>query len=79
MKCKKCQTELEQGVTLCPECGTENAENGKTGLGAGKIALLVILAVAAIAVVVALFAGGNIIKLILYIREGKLQKRLFKL
>lgn len=59
MKCKKCQTELEQGVTLCPECGTENAENGKTGLGAGKIALLVILAVAAIAVVVALFAGGT--------------------
>ena len=59
MKCKKCQTELEQGVTICPDCGTENAENGKTGLGAGKIALLVILAVAAIAVVVALFAGGT--------------------
>lgn len=26
MKCKHCQAELEEGVTLCPECGTENAE-----------------------------------------------------
>lgn len=26
MKCKNCQQELEDGVTLCPECGTENAE-----------------------------------------------------
>ncbi len=23
--CKNCQTELEEGVTLCPQCGTENA------------------------------------------------------
>ena len=26
MKCNHCQAELEEGVTLCPECGTENAE-----------------------------------------------------
>ncbi len=26
MNCKNCQCELEEGVTLCPECGTENAE-----------------------------------------------------
>ena len=26
MKCIHCQAELEEGVTLCPECGTENAE-----------------------------------------------------
>ncbi len=24
MKCKNCQTELEEGVTLCPSCGEEN-------------------------------------------------------
>ena len=57
MKCKNCQTELEEGVTLCSNCGTENAESAKTGLGAGKIALLVVLAVAAIAVIAALVMG----------------------
>ncbi len=25
MNCKNCQAELEEGVTLCPNCGTENA------------------------------------------------------
>lgn len=25
MECKNCQTELEEGVTLCPQCGFENA------------------------------------------------------
>ncbi len=59
MKCKHCQNELEKGTTLCPVCGKENPEAGKTGLGAGKIALLVILAVAAVAVIVALVAGGG--------------------
>ena len=59
MKCKHCQNELEEGVTLCPACGQENSEPAKTGLGAGKIALLVILAVAAIAVIAALVMGGN--------------------
>ena len=43
-------------MKFCPSCG---AAQGKTGLGAGKIALLVILAVAAIAVVAALLAGGK--------------------
>ena len=57
MNCKNCQTQLEEGVTLCPNCGTENVAPAKTGLGAGKIALLVILAVAAIAVVAALIMG----------------------
>lgn len=59
MKCKYCQSELEEGVTLCPACGKENSEPAKTGLGAGKIALLVILAVAAIAVIAALVMGGG--------------------
>ena len=89
MKCKHCEAELEEGVTLCPECGhsIEEAEEiapveteileqpleeipaeepvpaeptpvveGK--LTAGKIALLVALGVAAIAIVVALIMGG---------------------
>ena len=59
MKCKYCQSELEEGVTLCPACGKENAEPAQTCLGAGKIALLVILAVAAIAVIAALVMGGG--------------------
>ena len=59
MKCKHCQNELEKGVTLCPVCGGENPESAQTGLGAGKIALLVILAVAAIAVIAALVMGGG--------------------
>ena len=59
MKCKHCQNELPKGETLCPVCGGENPEAAKTGLGAGKIALLVILAVAAIAVIAALVMGGN--------------------
>ena len=59
MKCKHCQNELEKGVTLCPVCGKENPEAAQTGLGAGKIALLVILAVAAIAVIAALVMGGG--------------------
>ena len=114
MKCNKCEAELEEGVTLCPECGCDNApaeemqeaveetvteatpeqeaveetvteaapeqeaveeeikedvtdtqeapeekteiKEGK--LTPGKIALLVVLAVAAIAVIVALVAGS---------------------
>lgn len=59
MKCKHCQNELEKGVTLCPACGKENPEAAQTGLGAGKIALLVVLAVAAIAVIAALVMGGG--------------------
>ena len=65
MQCKNCHTVLEEGVTLCPNCGTENAvaaepvKAEKTGLGAGKIALLVVLAVAAIAVIMALILGGG--------------------
>ena len=59
MKCKHCQNELPKGTTLCPTCGGENPEAAQTGLSAGKIALLVVLAVAAIAVIVALVLGSG--------------------
>ena len=68
MKCNHCHAELDEGVTLCPECGTENAPAAETpvetapemkqGLSAGKITLLVVLAVVAIGVVIALIMGG---------------------
>ena len=30
MKCKYCEAELEEGVTLCPACGKDNAEETVT-------------------------------------------------
>ena len=56
MNCKKCNAEMAEGMKFCPACGTAQGSNG---LGAGKIALLVILAVAAIAVIAALVMGGS--------------------
>ena len=106
MKCKNCDAELEEGVSLCPGCGFDNTPEQeipgteetaepmeaaaevqepeqtvapeaaeeteaaeapkqeqqqtemKPGLSAGKIALLVVLSIAAVAVVVALIVGG---------------------
>ena len=108
MKCKKCEAELEEGVSLCPSCGFDNSEEEtvpaaeettseqtsvvedasqdqpeqelsevqsapqqeasaesneeKTtitpGIGPGKIVLLVILGILAVAVVIALIMGG---------------------
>ena len=57
MKCKFCNAELEQGAAKCPACGAEVEQAGK--LSAGKIALLVVLAVAAVAVIIALIMGGT--------------------
>ena len=60
MNCKKCNAELEEGMKFCPSCGADQAaEESKAGLGAGKIALLVVLAIAAVAVVIALVMGGK--------------------
>jgi hypothetical protein len=47
---------MAEDMKFCPACG---AAQDKNGLSAGKIALLVILAVAAIAVVAALVLGGK--------------------
>ena len=57
MKCKFCNAELEEGAVKCPACGAEVEQTAK--LSAGKIALLVVLAVAALAVVIALIMGGT--------------------
>ena len=60
MNCKKCNAELEEGMKFCPSCGADQAaEESKAGLGAGKIALLVVLAIAAVPVVIALVMGGK--------------------
>lgn len=55
MKCKYCNAELEAGAVTCPGCGAEVEQQKLSG---GKIALLVILSVLALAVVVALVMGG---------------------
>ena len=57
MKCKFCNAELEEGAVKCPACGAEVSESAK--LSAGKIALLVVLTLTAVAVVIALIMGGN--------------------
>ena len=36
MNCKFCNAELEEGVTLCPECGKDNAESEKKSAPADK-------------------------------------------
>lgn len=57
MKCKFCNAELEPGMETCPACGAEVEQTARRS--AGKIALLVVLAVAAVAVVIALIMGGT--------------------
>ena len=53
MECKKCKAQLEPGVTVCPECGTDNTPDAPKGiyLTPGKlvalIAVVVVLAAAA--------------------------------
>lgn len=60
MECKKCKALLEKGVTVCPECGTDNAAEAPKGivLTPGKLALIVAGVVVLTAVVVALIMGG---------------------
>ena len=35
MECKKCKAQLEQGVTVCPECGSEHIS--KMGYGTQRV------------------------------------------
>ncbi len=68
MKCNHCQQELEEGVTLCPNCGTENAQASETPvvsetpnttkLSPGKLALAIAACVALLALLIALIVGG---------------------
>ncbi len=60
MECKKCKAQLEAGVTLCPECGTDNTPEAPKGilLTPGKLAALVAVMVVLAAAVVALILNG---------------------
>ena len=65
MNCKKCQHELEEGVTLCPKCGTENSEPAvqtpteEKKIGFGKIALALGILVALLVLLAAMILGGQ--------------------
>lgn len=60
MKCKKCQTELEKGCKVCPECGeaVEAAEEKLLQVSPGKFAFTVAACVVLLAVLIALVVGG---------------------
>ena len=55
MKCKFCQAELEEGVTLCPACGQENLpeETAKKKMTSTKLAVIYICIIALLAVLIA--------------------------
>lgn len=61
MKCKFCNAELEEGSTLCPACGKDNAAAEETSapkMSAGKLTLIILMALVAVAVVAALIFAG---------------------
>ena len=60
MECKKCKAQLEKGVTVCPECGTDNTPEQPKGivLTPGKLVAVIAAVVVLTAVVVALIMGG---------------------
>ena len=60
MECKKCKAQLEPGVTVCPECGTDNTPEQPKGivLTPGKLVAVIAAVVLLTAVVVALIMGG---------------------
>ena len=67
MKCKFCQAEMGEGVTLCPACGQENqiletaveeAVPAKKKLTSGKLAAIYIGIIAVLAVLVAFLITG---------------------
>ena len=60
MECKKCKAVLEQGVTVCPECGTDNTPEAPKGilLTPGKLVAVIAGAVVLTALVVGLILNG---------------------
>ena len=60
MECKKCKAQLEHGVTVCPECGTDNTPDAPKGivLTPGKLVAIIAAVVVLTALVVALIMGG---------------------
>ena len=55
MKCKFCQAELEEGVTLCPACGQENLpeETAKKKMTSTKLAVIYICIIVLLAALIA--------------------------
>ena len=60
MECKKCKAQLEHGVTVCPECGTDNTPEAPKGivLTPGKLVAVIAAVVLLTAAVIALILGG---------------------
>ena len=60
MECKKCKAQLEHGVTVCPECGTDNTPEVPKGivLTPGKLVAVIAAVVLLTAAVIALILGG---------------------
>jgi len=60
MECKKCKAQLAPGVTLCPECGTDNAAEAPKGIlmTPGKLVAVIAAVVLLTAAVVALIMTG---------------------
>jgi len=61
MECKKCKAQLEQGVTLCPECGTDNTPEAPKGilLTPGKLVAVIALVVVLTSAVIAMILVGT--------------------
>ena len=57
MKCKNCQAELPEGITLCPECGTENASGEKMSTSK-KLTIVIVALVVLIAVLIGVIVMG---------------------
>lgn len=60
MECKKCKAQLESGVTVCPECGTDNTPEAPKGITftTGKLVAVIAAVVVLTALVVALILNG---------------------
>lgn len=60
MECKKCKAQLEPGVNICPECGTDNTPAQTQGivLTPGKLVAVIAAVVLLTAVVVAMIMTG---------------------